>query len=167
MEGMAVSHAKSIYLAGPITGLSYGEARHGWRERFAEIMTRLEATDIALFSPMRAKHHLSDVENLDGNTAAYSEGPAISSASGIVCRDRNDVKNCGVVVANLLGAEIVSIGTVMEFAWADAFGTPLIMVIEDEGNIHEHLMMEDVAGYRVNNLEEAAFLAKWLLTPGI
>jgi nucleoside 2-deoxyribosyltransferase len=154
---------KQVYLAGPITGLSYGVARHGWRQEFADLLS--DAYHIKLFSPMRGKDFLAKETALDGTPNMYMDNP-MATKKGIVARDRYDVKRCDLMVANFLGAEIVSIGTCIEFGWADAFDKPIIMVIDEE-NIHQHAMLDEVSGFIVTTLEEAADIARVLLTPGV
>jgi hypothetical protein len=55
----------------------------------------------------------------------------------------------------MLGAETVSIGTVMEISWAWSFRNPIVLVMEKEGNIHEHAMIREACPFRVETLEEA------------
>lgn len=176
--------SKTVYLAGPITGLTYSDARHGWREHFAEMLP----PHILPLSPMRGKDALMDVKEMMGNPDMYPSN-ALCCPSGIVARDRNDIKNCDVVVACFLGAtDHPSIGTAVEFGWADAYRKPLVMVVEDdlnlptvdedgistlvvnhgtERNIHLHAFLTEIAGFRMNNLEEAAQIVRCLLTPGV
>jgi nucleoside 2-deoxyribosyltransferase len=163
---------KLVYLAGPITGLSYGEARHGWREEFDDILRTMDVNNdhIQCLSPMRGKDHLKALQAIKGTESAYDT--AMSRGSGIVCRDRFDVtRHCDVMVANFLGAKVASVGTCIELGWADAARVPIIVVIEDDGkdvgNPHDHLMAMGVAGYRVSTLEEAVHLLVHLLTPAI
>jgi nucleoside 2-deoxyribosyltransferase len=150
---------KVIYLAGPITGLSYGEARHGWREEFAGMMNE----HIFTASPMRGKEELSGVKCLTGDPDAF-KGSNIALPKSIVCRDRNDVYTCDVMVACFLGSERVSIGTCIEFGWADAFRKPIVMIAEDD-DPHRHLMVDTMAGYILGSLEDAAVIVNHLLTP--
>ena len=159
---------KTVYLAGPITGLSYHDARHTWRHEF----TTLLPEHIHALSPMRAKEFLSQEQVLVGDPDMYPEHQ-MATPSGIVTRDRNDVHTCDAMVACFLGArQRVSIGTVGECFWADAYRKPIIMVIEEangdgQDNIHLHAMLTELAGYRVPTLEEAAHLVTHLLTPGV
>lgn len=154
---------KTVYLAGPITGLTYGEARHGWREEFASMMPN----HIIPLSPMRGKDFLMGEESLKGDPDIYPTNP-LARPSGILTRDRNDVSGCDVMVACFLQArDQCSLGTAVEFGWADAYRKPVVMVIEDEGNIHLHAFLTEIAGYRTNNLEEAAQIVRCLLTPGV
>ena len=183
---MLEHQTKTVYLAGPITGLTYGNARHGWRKEFALMLS----PHIIPLSPMRGKDTLMGINEMQGDPDMYPSN-ALCAPSGIIARDHNDVRTCDVVVACFLGAkDKASIGTAVEFGWADAYRKPLIMVVEDdpnlpitdadgittsltgaglvkERNIHLHAFLTEIAGYRTNNLEEAAQIVKCLLTPGV
>lgn len=152
----------SIYLAGPITGLSYEDARNGWRRRFKELLGN---THIKCFSPMRGKDFLAGEKSIKGNPLMYAD-KAMATSKGILGRDHFDVQNCDVVVANFLGAERVSIGTCVEFGWASAYRKPVVMIVDDN-NLHNHAFLHEIATYVVKTPEEAAFLTKTLLTEGV
>jgi len=147
---------KRVYLAGPITGLTFGGCTD-WRE-YAQ--KELAAAGIAGVSPMRAKDYLQS-EAIVGD--CY-ENTVLSSSKAIITRDRWDTTTVDLVLVNLLGAERVSIGTMIELGWADAARNPVITVIEQEGNIHDHSMMREITGFRVNTLEEGLNVAKAILT---
>lgn len=151
-----MSKSYIAYLAGPITGLSFDGAVD-WRDAFCKMLPE----EIQGMSPLRGKHYL---EGSDSIEASYEE-IVLSSARGITTRDYNDCKRCDILVANFLGASKVSIGTVMEIAWAKSFQTPTIVVMEKEGNPHDHPMISECTGFRVENLEEAADIAKVILLP--
>lgn len=113
-----------IYLAGPISGLSYKEATN-WRDYVTPKLTDV----FHVLTPLRGKEYLRDETALAAQ--GYSKKP-LSTAKAITNRDRNDVKNSAVVLMNLLGAKIVSIGTMIELAWADRFEVPVVLVMEPE-----------------------------------
>ena len=144
------------YLAGPITGLSFGDAVD-WRDEFIKLLP----DEIVGMSPLRGKTYL---ENEDSIAAAY-EDIVLSSSRGIITRDYNDCKRSDVVVVNFLGATKVSIGTVMEIAWAKSFQIPVIVIMEKENNPHDHPMINESTGFRVDSLQEAADIATVLLMP--
>lgn len=133
-----------VYLAGAIAGLMYGEAVD-WRE-YAQ--RKLALANIDAYSPMRAKKFLKD-RVLGG---ADDKHP-LTSARGIVTRDRFDVMNADLVLANLLDTDKVSIGTMFEMAWADMLRVPIVVVMED-GNLHQHLFLHETAGFIVPTLDE-------------
>jgi nucleoside 2-deoxyribosyltransferase len=149
---------KTVYLAGPITGLDY-EGATDWRYA----ATRLLAPEIKALSPMRGKEYLSHVKEFTMDGDRYSPFSVMSSNRGIMTRDRWDATRCDVLLVNLLGAKRVSIGTVMEIAWADAVRTPIVCIMEPEGNPHEHGMILEAIGFRVPGLEEALHIIKAML----
>jgi nucleoside 2-deoxyribosyltransferase len=143
-----------VYLAGPISGLNYDGAVD-WRN---DAVKYLADHGIKGLSPMRAKEYLSGMEDLDKNCVEYGAINVLSSPKGILTRDRFDATRCDVLVVNFVGATKVSIGTIMELAWADLCRTPIVVAME-EGNIHEHAMVNEAVGFRVATLQEALDLA--------
>jgi nucleoside 2-deoxyribosyltransferase len=154
----------SVYLAGPITGLTY-DGGSEWRE---DAVDEFEECGIDAYSPLRCKQYLRAFGELSAKdqTGAYNYDGAhpLSSDKGIMARDRNDVLRRDMVLANFLGAERISIGTCIEVGWADAFRKPVVLVMEDD-NIHRHAMMEEAAGFRVHTMVEAIEIVKAVLLP--
>lgn len=157
------------YLAGPITDCSFDECVD-WREAVCELLP----DEIEGMSPMRGKTYLEGEESIAGSyeritasekAAASYERAVLSSARGIMTRDYNDCSRSDIVIANFLGAQKVSVGTVMEVAWAYGNKKPIIAIIEDEGNPHDHPMMTEAFGFRVNTLEQAVDIAIVTLLP--
>jgi nucleoside 2-deoxyribosyltransferase len=148
--------SRHVYLAGPITGLTYDEGQD-WREKVA---TEFDRWRVSTRSPLRGKSYLRD----QGKLAAtdYGHIHPLSGDHGIVTRDRNDTITASLVFANLLGAERVSSGTCIELGWADAARVPSIVVME-EGNLHDTHMVRGVAGYVMRSLEPAVDLALTIL----
>jgi nucleoside 2-deoxyribosyltransferase len=147
---------KSIYLCGPISGCSYGECTD-WRKYVA----RHIAPDIIALSPMRGKKYLEHEKEIGHS---YEE-TIMSSAQAITSRDRFDVMNCDMLFANFLGAKKVSVGSVIELGWADAFRKPVILIMEPDGsNIHEHPIVERITGFRVATIDEAITLVNATLS---
>jgi|YelNatPaOPRAMG01_1025707.scaffolds.fasta_scaffold41937_2 hypothetical protein len=144
-----------LYCAGPITGLSYGESVD-WREYVASKLPPY----IKAVSPMRGKKYLANEKNIKNS---YEEHP-LSSQKGITCRDRMDVMRCDMILVNFLGATKVSIGSVMEIAWADAWRKPIIVVMEKD-NVHSHAMIQEVSCFIVSDLDKAIEIAIAVLSP--
>ena len=145
---------KTVYLAGPISGLTYGEAID-WRD---EVRAKLLAADIKALSPLRAKVYLADRGTIEDD---YNE--VMSTSRGITTRDRFDCCNCDLLFVNLLNTKKVSIGTVMEIAWADGKRKPIVLVMEDEGNLHDHAMIRECVGFRVPTVHEGLDIVKAIL----
>lgn len=155
-----------VYLAGPITGLSYGGCTD-WRKYACE---QLANTGIVGVSPLRAKDYLKN-ETAIGDSYEHI---ALSTSRAITTRDRFDCVRADTLLVNLLGAERVSIGTVMEIAWADAARVPVVLVMEpaveentglvaSKGNVHEHAMLRECVGFRVQTLDEGLNVVKAIL----
>lgn len=159
---------KTVYLAGPITGLTYEEARDGWRKEFDSLMPE----HILCKSPMRGKEFLAKRGILasDPDPDTYPDNPMVTS-SGIVTRDFFDVRTSDVMVACFLEANgIASLGTAVEFGLAYSVRTPIVM-IADPDDMHakhaKHVFLAEMAGYHVYTLEEGARIVEHLLTPSV
>jgi nucleoside 2-deoxyribosyltransferase len=150
---------QTVYLAGPISGLNFAGCT-SWRD-YAE--AKLDQHGIKGLSPMRCKEFLSHLHTLSGHGKEYADLGVLATSRGVMTRDRFDATRCDVLLVNLLGAKTVSIGTMMEVAWADLKRTPIICVMEKEGNVHEHMMLAEAIGYRVETLDEAIELAAAIL----
>lgn len=191
-----------VYLAGPITGLTYDGAED-WRQytkiklannylvgackvdtdgdgdcpacarpanrsdaglRLAPLCrSYVEPTGIVGYSPLRAKDYLLDRGVLSGHPDAYAD-QVLSSAKGILSRDRWDVATCDAMLVNFIGAEKISVGTVMEIAYADAYRKPVIVAMEQD-NIHHHAMLDQSVGWIADDLDFAIDLTKAILLP--
>lgn len=140
-----------VYLAGPISGLTY-EGATDWR---TDVIHALADADIIGVSPMRGPEYLLSEKVIRDS---YPE-QALSTVKGITYRDRFDVMTCDVVLMHVLGATKVSIGTMIEAGWADAFRKPVVLAMEP-GNVHQHGMLETIAGWIVPTQEEAVHIIK-------
>lgn len=149
----------TVYLAGPITGLNFAGATD-WRN---EVSAELRGRGIRAFSPMRCKEYLAQVGTISGHGRDYAHLGTLSTPRAVMTRDRFDATRCDVLFANLLAADRVSIGTVMEIAWADAHRVPIVCAIEPEGNPHDHMMISEAIGFRVTSLDEAIAITAAIL----
>jgi hypothetical protein len=146
-----------VYLAGPITGCDY-DGCTDWRDGIKAELARYAIMGV---SPMRGKEYLKAIGVISGTGEEYAHLGPISLPRGVMTRDRWDATRCSVLLVNFLGASRVSIGTVMEIAWADLSRIPIICVIEDDGNNpHEHMMIAEAIGYRVKSLSEAVHIVR-------
>ena len=136
---------KAIFLAGPLTGISYNDALE-WRK----YVERRLPPDVIAFSALRGKAY---VERETVLKDAYPDH-LLSTPQGTITRDRFDVSRCDALFVNFLKADRVSIGTIMEMAWADAWRIPIILAMEN-GNIHDHAFVRQVAAFITDDLDEA------------
>ena len=143
---------RSVYLSGPISSLNWHEAT-GWRD---DVKVKLGAHGIRALSPMRQKEFLKGVSSFSATCETEGVHHPLSTPRGIMTRDFHDSTVCDVMLVNLLGASRVSIGTMMELAWAFQKRTPVVCAIEDDrSNVHEHGMVSEALGYRVPTLGQA------------
>lgn len=148
-----------VYLAGPITGLTFGGCTE-WRKQVRDLMPNY----IQTLSPLRGKQRLEEISKSGPILDCYEDNP-LTTSKGITTRDFNDVKRADAILVNMLGAKTVSIGTVMEIAWAKAFSVPIVLVMEKEGNLHDHSMIRESIGFRTETIEEGIDLLKIILSP--
>lgn len=139
-----------VYLAGPISGLTYDGAT-SWRD---DIVKQLWERNVEGLTPMRGKAFLGKATKIADHYKEEDYDDVSGTVAAINIRDHNDVYTCDALLVNLLGTKSVSIGTVMEIAWARAYNKPVVLVIEKDGtNLHEHSMLT-YGVLRVPTLEE-------------
>ncbi|MCI0557562.1 MAG: nucleoside 2-deoxyribosyltransferase domain-containing protein [Nitrososphaera sp.] len=157
---------KTVYLAGPISGLTYGAATD-WRQA---VTAHLSEAGIKCLSPLRAEVHLrnhegllNDCQTVEENLKAGCQVLAMSTPRGVVARDRFDCTRCSVIFLNLLGAKKVSIGSMIEVGWANANDIPIVLIMEDEGNCHEHAFVRESCAFRTPHVSEGVQIVKAIL----
>ena len=151
-----MKHNFLIYLAGPITGLSYRGAT-SWRDY---VMDNLPEYLVGM-SPLRAKSYLKDEQQIKGS---YDE-TILSSQRGLFARDFFDCNRCDALFVNLAEAKEVSIGTVMEIAWAYQNRIPVVLVQGEEDDIHNHPMIREACPFTVGSVDEGIHILGALLLP--
>lgn len=147
-----------VYLAGPIAGLSFYACTE-WRDAVAK---DLDSASIHCLTPMRGKTCLAGAGSI--SSGAYDL--PIVTAKGVMGRDSFDAHRATALFVNFLGAKKISVGTVMEMAWAWKLGTPIVCVIEPD-NCHQHIMLNETMTYQVPTIAEGVSLMKTLLEPEV
>ena len=160
---------KVVYLAGPISGLTEQEATE-WRKTAKSI---LEPLGIKCLRPLRSNVHLRNNEglldandNLSDTQESMNSGCqilAMSTQRGVVERDKFDCINADIVLVNLLGAKKVSVGTMIEIGWANAHNIPIVLVMEDTSNCHEHAFVRECAAFRTASFRDGIEIVKAIL----
>lgn len=149
----------TVYLSGPIAGLSYFGATN-WRSM---VRSMLAAHNIRCLDPMRGKEYLKGKEQL--TACDDSDGTRLmSTPRAITTRDRFDCMRADVLLVNLLQAgslNRLSLGTIMEVAWADALRIPIVCVRMD--HTYNHPMFNDVIGFECKSLHDAVDLIRDML----
>lgn len=146
-----------VYLAGPIAGLTYGDAQE-WRTYAASV---LDGAYIDGFSPLRAKNFLDKFDAIGTNKWQHP----LATDRGIMTRDHWDCKTSDLILANFEGTVTPSRGTDMEMAWAYAYDKPLVVAVREDSPIYAHPMVREAIDYRVDTLDEALAIVKAILRP--
>lgn len=140
-----------IYLAGPITGESWGGATD-WRKQVGDALADVGIEGV---SPLRSKEYLLNEVAI----ADRYDQHILSTSKGIFTRDFYDVSRVDGLFVNFLGAKKVSIGTVMEIAYAWSLRKPIVVVM-DKDNMHQHSMLREASGWIVDSIEDGIHVVK-------
>lgn len=143
---------RRVYLAGPIKGLTFAQATE-WRVKAS---IHLATLGILTIDPVER-----ELSNYKGVIGCSADG-LMSSQRAIVTKDRRYVEQADAVLAYLDGAKAVSIGTCVEFGWADAHRKPIVTVM-GQTDVHNHSFIRELSGWVVPTLDEALYVLHELL----
>jgi hypothetical protein len=105
---------------------------------------------------MRSKDKLMGMGTIE---QSYEKFGCMYSDRGIISRDFHDCTTSDLVIFHLLGAEKISIGTIMELAWCYQKRIPTVVIMGLKWNIHDHPMVREAINFRVDSIEEAVEVA--------
>lgn len=129
-----------MYLAGPITGLTFVEAA-AWRDRATFL---LGVEDVDTLDPLRGKEHLAGTGPLPNDFDGGLEA---------VAQDLDDVHRSDVVLANFEGCRSISAGTMAELGYAKATQAQVVSVVP-RGNPHDHIFVKYISSRVVETLDD-------------
>jgi nucleoside 2-deoxyribosyltransferase len=135
---------RSVYLAGPIAGLTSEQARE-WRRGAAGYLRNY---GIEAYDP------------LDGPAEKGSITLSAQTPRGILAQNLHYCTRAGIILCNFTGATRVSIGSIMECAWAFQLRKPLVVVADDH---HDHEMLNPATDFSCEGLDEALHVVRMLL----
>lgn len=121
-----------------------------------------EPTGILGYKPLRGKQYLQNMGEL---APVISKPSNLATNKAIVGRDKFDVMTCDAMLVNLLGAKRVSIGTMFEMAWCHLLQKPQVVVMEKEGNLHEHAFVLECGTHYTDSLDEGIRIIQRILLP--
>ncbi len=133
-----------VYLSGPMGGCSWKEMTD-WRAR-AE--AELNGSAVKCLLPTRS---------------FVSESLPKETDKWINRRDYFDCTRAQCLLVNFQGMKTISIGTVMEIAWAYQKQIPVVCIVEP-GGAQKHPMLADSITQEVASLEEGIAFVKELLS---
>jgi nucleoside 2-deoxyribosyltransferase len=133
-----------VYLSGPMMGYKHNEV-NDWRAYASE---KLNNEYVKCLSPMRTwtEEHLPD-----------------ETDKWINRRDYFDCTRASCVLVNITMMKHLSIGTIMEIAWAYQAQIPVICIC-NEGGPQKHPMLRDSITHEVYSLDEGIAFVKELLS---
>lgn len=153
-----------VYLSGPITGLTYNQARFGWRKDVAE---QLAETGVDVLSPMRHEGHLAELEKKKITEKALKPiNHFFSQPKMIVEKDFLDIDMSDIMLVNLLGAKKISQGTIAEMGYAYAKDKTIVTVMENE-NVHNSVFVREMSAAVLDNMDDAVHVIQSLLSEGV
>lgn len=135
-----------VYLSGPMIGYPYKEITD-WRKE-AERALNTERTRC-----------LAPTRSFSENNIPYETDRWINR------RDFFDCTRADCLLVNFLGMKHISIGTVMEIAWAYQKHIPVICICEP-GGPQKHPMLQDSITQEVRTLSEGIKFVRELLSEG-
>jgi len=136
----------TIYLAGPISGLSYEAVV----DRYKTYVPALRDIGFNVIFPMTAKGYLRN----EIKFKAHGDANPVSTNGAIVGRDEWMVHQCDILVADLAAAtERVSIGTVCEISWAHLLHKHILVTMTEE-NFHHHAFILEQAHIILPSMSE-------------
>lgn len=140
--------ATYVYLAGAMSGLSADDAK-GWR---IEAGKRLTEAGFTVLDPARGLMFLEPNETVaDGYDDRFDE-----TRHTVFNRDKFDSTRSDILLVNLLGhPRRVSIGTVMEMAWAHLSGRFTVTVMDKEDTCYLHAFINETSSVIIESLDEA------------
>jgi len=142
-----MSNKLSIYLAGPITG----QTGEGVVSRYEEKIAILSDFGYMVYQPMLGKMNLRTEATF--KSGGYDH--LIANDHAIFQRDHWMVSLVDVVLVDLSTSEDhISIGTMMELAWASHLGKHVILVMPND-NVHNHAFVRQAATIHFQTLDNA------------
>ena len=145
-----------IYCARPISGCS-GEEVVEYYETIKNILTNLGYN---VYIPMVGKGEMRTEVEFKADQPTHDNPLATNHA--IYERDKWMVTQSDIVFANLVDAKSVSIGTVMEMAWAALLGKHLVVAM-GKADLHRHAFVLESADVVFETAPEAMRYLKQLI----
>ena len=137
----------SLYLSGPMNNYPK-EKQLYWRQVLHQACRNIS---INTYSPMRSSAVLPPF--------------LYSTNASIMERDLYDVRQCDMIVANLLDAKSISMGTMIELGVAYGLRKPIILIRQPDDKVHTSEMLHEMSAFEVTNLIDAFKVVASMLLP--
>lgn len=140
-----------VYVAGPISGLTYAEAT----KYFDWITKQLEKKGLDVFTPMVKNEYDKTFAKDEIITPLGSETNPLATNKAIFTRDVWMVRQSDIILVNFTtGKDRVSIGSCMELMAAFILGKHTIVVMKED-DIHQHAFIKEASNLVVPTIEQA------------
>lgn len=137
-----------IYLAGFISGQEYEKCA----ERFRKKQAIFKAHGFEVFMPLTSQKHLRVGFQIESK--GYTEPPAKDHA--IFERDKWMVEQADIIFVDMIGDETkVSIGMMMELAWASLLGKHTVACLKPDNPFHHHAFVYEAVDVLFEDRDEA------------
>ena len=143
-----------VYLAGPITHAVTWESAINWRQKCEK---ELIVSNIQAISPLR---HVMQKKRSGEQSWRWDD-------AYITMQCKNDIMRCDAVLANLNNSSKVSIGTIIEIAWANMLQKPIVVILHRDTrlyNEYKYGILNVITPVRVDNLIDGIDMIKELLS---
>jgi len=141
----------TVYLAGPIAGLTEGEAKD-WRCRVTEA---LHAHGITGISPLRCEPSIKGRYDIpDGNQSADK---CFGTAQAIGSKNEFDARSCDMILAYFpvtSDRAVPSVGTIIEIGWGKALNIPVVVVTKDP-YLSKHPLIRHCSSWSLDSIDDA------------
>lgn len=145
-----------VYCAHPISGETWDEVVNYYND----IKEKLETLGFRVLQPMTGKSCMRT--EVKERFQPVNFKAVLASNHAIYERDQWMVRNCDVLFLDLTKSERISIGCMMELAWASLLGKYTVVVMADD-NIHKHVFTLEAADVIFPNTEDALeYLEKFI-----
>ncbi len=131
-----------IYLAGPITGCTDGEA-NDWRSKME---ADLESMGFVGVSPLRCEPIVGDVYQPEYDDNQFGHPQVIAA------KNKEDVRRCDLTFAYLPAEHPASVGTLQEIGWAAGMGKPIILCTDND-YVRENAVIKATVPWRFTEQE--------------
>lgn len=149
-----------IYCAHPISGLTWDDVVNYYND----IKEKLESIGFDVFQPMTGKGEIRTEVKERFQPGNFKS--AVASNHAIFERDRWMVSQSDILYLDLTGAELTSIGCMMELAWAALLGKYAVVVMDKE-NVHRHAFVIEAADIIFENADTALIYLQKLVDQSI
>ncbi len=134
-----------VYLVGPITGYSFSEVAQWRREFCADPPEGTIGID-----PLRRRPELATSEVIAGEYPTHR----LASKDGILAQNKFDVSRSKAILANFLNKDRLSLGSVIELAWAFQQWKRIVIAME-KGNPHDNSYIRSIANVVAETVDDA------------